>query len=656
MSSVPVAHLIDEPLASVQLTADGTPRFSVEAWPELPRWDVAVADETAGGVSAELRIFLDAQLEAGDVLVDVAPGFGFVALSAATAPSGVPSVFAMSNNDGVSEGIVRSAREVGAWVEIFERSDLLSDVLTTHVAHRIGAEGRVFVHANAVHAALVLHSLRELVRVGRVVACCLSPTNDADASAGEDALDVLRSMGFGAYEMRESDGEPQLFAIDTISASQCVIALAETSMPTIATPDADEQAVILTTTAVESTSETLNASMTPTASSPMPSTNSSLGTSNRRQALGVARAAPLDRLAPPSFAFIAPACRTGYGVVGAHLLREFLQLDAPVAYFPIGQVDQSIARTDRLGTALARQGSFDDHAPSVRLSQQFDLALHVGRGPRIGFPIFELDRFHAAERHHLERQDRILVTCEWARTVLLENGIWRTPIDIVPLGVDRAVFSDKVRPATARGSATVFMSVGKLERRKGQRELLAAFEAAFTPKDDVKLVLICHNPFVDDATFKSMTAPFRHSRMAARITIVSNPFPTQADLAAVMATADCGVFPVRAEGWNLEALEMLSMGKAVIATACTAHTSFMNGSNARLIEASELEESVPGETRGRWAAWGATQHEQLVHELRAVHQARQGGSLALNVSGIATATAHSWTASARALLHSVASA
>jgi hypothetical protein len=493
----------------------------------------------------------------------------------------------------------------------------------------------VFVHSDLANIAPVLHSLTTLVRQGRVVACCLSATHDANAAAGDDALDLLRSLGFGAYEMRESDGEPQLFAVESITPSHTIIALAETSMPPVEASTATQMSATTSPAAV-------NASAQPAALEAQPVANE--------------RPASRTMLLPPTFSFIAPACRTGYGVVGAHLLREFLAMDTPVAYFPIGQVDPSIAHSEKLDIALARQGTFDDRAPSVRLSQQFDLALHVGRGPRIGFPIFELDRFHAAERHHLERQDRILVTCEWARNVLLENGIWRTPIDIVPLGVDRSVFSDKVRPATPRGVDTVFMTVGKLERRKGQRELLAAFEAAFSPKDAVKLVLICHNPFVTEATFKAMTAPFRNSRMAARITIVTNPLPTQADLASVMATADCGVFPVRAEGWNLEALEMLSMGKQVIATACTAHTAFMNASNARLIDASALEESVPGETRGRWAAWGQSQHDQLVHELREVHRARAAGALGVNTNGIATATAHSWTASARALLHSVSNA
>ena len=40
-----------------------------------------------------------------------------------------------------------------------------------------------------------------------------------------------------------------------------------------------------------------------------------------------------------------------------------------------------------------------------------------------------------------------------------------------------------------------------------------------------------------------------------------------------MAEAHCGVFPARSEGWNLGLVEMLSMGRHVIATDYSAHTS-----------------------------------------------------------------------------------
>jgi glycosyltransferase involved in cell wall biosynthesis len=202
----------------------------------------------------------------------------------------------------------------------------------------------------------------------------------------------------------------------------------------------------------------------------------------------------------------------------------------------------------------------------------------------------------------------------------------------------------------------VFLQVGKLEPRKGQRELLRAFEAAFTPDDAVRLVLHCYNPFITREAFDAGAAPFRASPMRDRITILSRELPTARDVAALMAGADCGVFAVRAEGWNLEALEMLAMGKTVIATDATGHTEFLTSANARLIGIDALEPAMDGALTGAWAAWGDAQHRQLVAHLTAVHAARQQGTLSVNVAGIETATRHSWEASADALLAALAAA
>lgn len=618
------------PLASAQRREDGTPRFHIPARPTHPAWHELVACEHAAGVVAELRLFLDAQLEAGDVLVDAAPAFGFVALSAVTAPLGLPSVFLVDDDTASLPTLQGAARDAGGWIEAFTVADLDTHRLVTLVADRIALDGRVFVHADASSLPGALRGLDPLLALGRVVAVCLSPTPQDSPTVRAETTALLRAQGFGMHEMREAEGGPSLFRIAEWPADVPVIALAGAAVDE---PELDRACV-------DSASHD---DAVPARTAP---------------AVRAAVSVPVmsASLTPPAFSFLAPYCRTGYGVVGAHVLREFTQCDAPVAYFPLGPIDRSIVKNDALDTCIARQGAFDDAAPSVRLSQQFDLALHVGRGPRIGFPIFELDTFNAAERHHLERQDRLIVTCEWARTVLLENGIWRTPIDIAPLGVDRTVFHEHVQPASARGHDTVFMSVGKLEARKGQRELLRAFEAAFTPKDAVRLVLICHNAFVSGAQLDEMLAPFKRSPMASRIVLVTKPLPHQKDVAAAMAMADCAVFPARAEGWNLEALEMLALGKHVIASACTAHTAFLTAENARLVAIDALEESVPGERYGRWASWGATQHEQLVQHLRDIHHERQRGELAVNDAGILTAKQFSWTATARAVMASVAQA
>ncbi len=75
-------------LPSAERTDDGMPRFilpliaDVAGQPEVMQ--VITTELNGDGVDAELRNFLGAFLEPGDVFVDCDPGFGFASLSAAT--------------------------------------------------------------------------------------------------------------------------------------------------------------------------------------------------------------------------------------------------------------------------------------------------------------------------------------------------------------------------------------------------------------------------------------------------------------------------------------------------------------------------------------------------------------------------------------------
>ncbi len=91
----------------------------------------------------------------------------------------------------------------------------------------------------------------------------------------------------------------------------------------------------------------------------------------------------------------------------------------------------------------------------------------------------------------------------------------------------------------------------------------------------------------------------------------------------------------------------------MIATNYSAHTAFLTPANARLIEVDGLDLAPGGPEGAAWAAWGESQHEQLVTQLRAVHAERQDGSLGRNDAGIATAKACSWDESALAILRAI---
>ncbi len=618
-------------IPSVQQIADGVPRFCVPVPMDDADATVAATLEEAGGVEAEIRAFLDSQLETGDVLLDINPGFGFVALSATTAPGGMPTVFVAGLSADRLAQLQDAAADAGGWLDTLDVLD--SESLAATIDARLEPEGRVFVHTVAANVAWVCGALEGFIESGRLLAICVS-----DAFESEDwprASDALERAGMCACMLVEQDGE----ALVIPCAGTPVTAVIALPVGIVAPPepvddtgaDGNEQPTADESTTVEP-AQTVSAQTESAQTVP-------LRTDERWNAVR------------DGFALIAPHSRTGYGVTGAHLLRALQERGIPMVFFPIGPVDRTITDNPLMPQAVQAQGNFRSDTPSVRLSQQFDLAMHIGRGRHVGFTIFELDRFTARERHHLNQQDAILVCSNWARQVCLDNGITDRPIHVVPLGVDRTVFHEHLSSPTS--TDTVFLQVGKLEARKGQLELLRAFEAAFTPRDPVRLILACGNPFIGRAELDALLSPFRRSPMSSRITLHTAELPSLKDVAALMATADCGVFPVRAEGWNLEALEMLSMGKTIIASNCTAHIEYMTRDNARLIAIDQFEPAHANPDAGRWAAWGAAQHEQLVAELRAVHACKQAGGVPCNDAGIRTAKLYSWSNTADTLIRAL---
>lgn len=340
----------------------------------------------------------------------------------------------------------------------------------------------------------------------------------------------------------------------------------------------------------------------------------------------------------------APINSSGYGLSSLNVLVELDRRGRTPALWPIGAVEAEQDRHDTLRRALALQAAFDRSAPSLRIWHQWDLAQHVGRGLQVGWPIFELDVLTPREAAHLSRQDVVVVCSDWARGVVAASGV-STPTRVVPLGVDREIFS----PTSPRDGPTTFLSVGKWEVRKGHYEILKAFEQAFSPSDDVRLVVHAYNPFLPADRLahynSSWVEYYRSSRLAGKIEILPGRLSSQKEVASLMGRADCGLFPSRAEGWNLELLEMMSMGKTVIATLYGGHTAYVNRENALVVDVDTLESAIDNQYfrgQGRWARLGERQVAQMADHMRYVHEQKRKGLLGLNEEGMETARKFSW--------------
>ena len=122
-----------------------------------------------------------------------------------------------------------------------------------------------------------------------------------------------------------------------------------------------------------------------------------------------------------------------------------------------------------------------------------------------------------------------------------------------------------------------------------------------------------------------------------------------------MKQADCGIFPARAEGWNLELLEMMSCGKHVIATNYSAHTEFCNKDNCMLVEIDSLEKAEDGVffsgEYGEWASISESSKDQIIEHMRKAHSLKQAFSGSIpNPKGVETAKSFTWSNSTKELL------
>jgi len=341
----------------------------------------------------------------------------------------------------------------------------------------------------------------------------------------------------------------------------------------------------------------------------------------------------------------APIGFTGYGVAGINICKQLVANNYDVSLFPIGNINTENQEDTNLMQGLSAKGdSFDYDSPSLKIWHQFDLVNKIGRGKYTAYPFFELDKLKSLEVHHLNFPDQLIVASQWAKNILIDNGITR-PITIAPLGVDRKVFRPQeggLQDPELDNDAYKFIAIGKWEVRKGYDILCELFNKAFESSDNVQLWILAssHESCFSKEELNQWHNYYLSSKLKSKIKI----FPrigSQIDVARIMASSNCGLFISRAEGWNLELLEMMSTGKPVITTNYSAHTEFATKDNSMLVDIDITEKAYDGKWFhgfGNWAKIGKTQEDQIIEYMRLAYDQK----LNSNDNGIETANKFSW--------------
>lgn len=336
---------------------------------------------------------------------------------------------------------------------------------------------------------------------------------------------------------------------------------------------------------------------------------------------------------------IAPINSLSYGILSYNFIVNLYDRGYKIALFPIGDIPE-VQRADVINNSFYKMPNVivDKYADCLRIWHQNELFEFVGKGRHIGFPIFELDTFDDLERKSLNNCDHIIVCSQWAKDIVEQNGITR-PVSVVPLGYDETIF----KPTPILGGATKFFNIGKWEYRKGHDFILDCFHKAFSSKDNVELIMMCENPF-PFALGDKWEDTYRKSPMASKIKLIPRTAEHE-NVYYIMKQVDCGIFPSRAEGWNLGMLELMATGRHIITTNYSGHTEFCDNKSCNLIEIDSLESAVDNiwfNGKGNWAHLGKTQKNQCVDYMRDIHNRKQSGQLLQNQSGILQSSNFTW--------------
>ena len=227
-----------------------------------------------------------------------------------------------------------------------------------------------------------------------------------------------------------------------------------------------------------------------------------------------------------------------------------------------------------------------------------------------------------------ERCDRVWVPSAYVRDGYVAAGMPPGIVDVVPNGVDLERFAPDGPARTIDGprAGCTFLFVGGTIWRKGIDVLLAAWQLAFGPGDDVRLVI---KDFGVDSVYRGQTMGDEVRALAARddvapVVYLDGDVPA-AELPALYRAADVAVLPYRGEGFCLPALEAMACGVPVVHTGAGPTGEFCTPGTGWSLPSRRVEfdaRTYAGPTSGRAVAL-EVDPTQLAAALRAVAGAPQ---------------------------------
>jgi hypothetical protein len=279
-----------------------------------------------------------------------------------------------------------------------------------------------------------------------------------------------------------------------------------------------------------------------------------------------------------------PVNSVSFGQVSTAILREVQKRGLNPPIFPIGPVDLSTQKGDPYfvqwlnGCVNEAQKRFSRKNPALKLWHiSGSGASYSDRGNDL-LTFFELDGLTPTEVNLLRNQRKVYVTNRFTQSVLAQFGIQTV---YVPLGFDSFNFSPL--PARPKVEGTIsFLLAGKLEKRKGHLQVLAAWAKKYGNKKEYRLNCAVSNHFMRPEDQNAIIGNALGGKQYWNINWLQWA-PTNAEYNTTLQSSDIIISCSGGEGRDLPCFHATALGAWPIALRAHAYLDYLNDDNAILI-------------------------------------------------------------------------
>ena len=350
--------------------------------------------------------------------------------------------------------------------------------------------------------------------------------------------------------------------------------------------------------------------------------------------------------------------RTGYGQVSVNLLKQFYKLGLQPNVFAI---ENNIILTpfnphtkefiEWLETCLTKAPrEFDRSEPAVRYCQLVNAYSRVSTTRNILLTAHELDAATAAEVNIVRQYDLTFFTCEYSADVFRQHPEIAGKVGKIPHGFDADSFMEtgiRYQP-----DVVVFTLVGKLEKRKRQAQVLAAWARKYGNQPGYVLNCALFAPFIAPESRKELLIKALGGKEYSNIRFF--PFmPTNKEYNHFLNAGNIVLAMSGAEGFGLPEFQAVALGKYCVGLNATGYREWMTPQNTILVEPNGKEEVYDnvaffkGQHVNQGNIFTFDDDEFIAACERAVAAYR---AQPVNKAGLELQTRFTWEASARAVL------